>query len=253
VLSLAYSRGWDMRQIDIQNAFLHGYLDEEVYMTQPPGFSHPSLPNHVCKLQKALYGLKQAPRAWFARLSNRLLELGFTSSKADSSLFILRTSSLTMFVLVYIDDIIITASIPAAISDLLQQLRMSFAIKDLGKLNYFLGVKVTPLKTSLLLSKRRYILKLLKRTNMLEVKPISSLMSSSSSLSAFDGDSMEDPLLYQSTVRSLQYLSLTRPDLAFAINRVCQFMHKPSKLHWQTVKMILQYLKHTVSHGLLLT
>jgi len=236
VLSLAYSRGWDMRQIDIQNAFLHGYLDEEVYMTQPPGFSHPSLPNHVCKLQKALYGLKQAPRAWFARLSNRLLELGFTSSKVDSSLFTLRT-----------------ASVPAAISDLLQQLRMSFAIKDLGKLNYFLGVKVTPLKTSLLLSQRRYILNLLKRTNMLEVKPISSLMSSSSSLSAFDGDSMEDPLLYQSTVRSLQYLSLTRPDLAFAINRVCQFMHKPSKLHWQAVKMILQYLKHTVSHGLLLT
>jgi hypothetical protein len=65
VFKVAYSRGWDMRQIDIQNAFLHGYLDEEVYMTQPPGFSHPSLPDHVCKLQKALYGLKQAPRAWF--------------------------------------------------------------------------------------------------------------------------------------------------------------------------------------------
>jgi len=96
VLSLAYSRGWNMRQIDIQNAFLHGFLDEEVYMSQPPGFSHPSLPNHVCKLQKALYGLKQAPRAWFARLSTKLYDLGFTSSKADSSLFILWTTSLTM-------------------------------------------------------------------------------------------------------------------------------------------------------------
>jgi len=158
-----------------------------------------------------------------------------------------------MFVLVYVDDIIITASVPAAISDLLQQLRVSFAVKDLGKLNYFLGVEVVPLKSGLLLSQRRYILDLLKRTNMLEAKPISSPMSSSSSLSAFDGDSMDDPLLNRSTVGSLQYLSLTRPDLAFAVNRVCQFMHKPTKLHWQAVKRILRYLKHTVSHGLLLT
>jgi len=218
VLSLAYSRGWDMRQIDIQNAFLHGFLDEEVYMSQPPGFSHPSLPNHVCKLQKALYGLKQAPWAWFACLSTKLFDLGFTSSNVNSSLFLLRTTSLTMFVLVYVDYIIITASVPAAISDLLQQLRMSFAVKDLGKLPYFLGMEVVPLKSGLLLSQKRYILDLLKHTNMLEAKPISSPMSSSSSLSAFDGDSMDDPLLYRSTVGSLQYLSLTRPDLAFAIN-----------------------------------
>jgi hypothetical protein len=88
-----------------------------------------------------------------------------------------------MFVLVYVDDIIITASVPTAISNLLQQLRMSFAVKDLGKLNYLLGVEVTPLKIGLLLSQRRYILDLLKRTNMLESKPISSPMSSSSSLS----------------------------------------------------------------------
>jgi hypothetical protein len=101
-----------------------------------------------------------------------------------------------MFVLVYVDDIIITASVPAAISDLLQQLRMSFTVKDLGKLNYFLDVEVTPLKTGLLLSQRHYILDFLKRTNMLEAKLISSPMSSSNSLSAFDGDSMEDPLLY---------------------------------------------------------
>jgi len=89
VLSVAYSQGWDMHQIDIQNAFLHGFLDEEVFMSQPPGFSHPTLPHHVCKLHKSLYDLKQAPRAWFSRLSTKLCKLGFLSSKADSSLFIL--------------------------------------------------------------------------------------------------------------------------------------------------------------------
>jgi hypothetical protein len=253
VLSVAYSQGWDMHQIDIQNAFLHGFLDEEVFMSQPPGFSHPTLPHHVCKLHKSLYDLKQAPRAWFSRLSTKLCKLGFLSSKADSSLFILQNTSLTMFVLVYVDDIIITASVPEAIPDLLQQLRTSFAVKDLGKLNFFLGVEVTALKSGLLLSQRRYILDLLKRTNMIEAKPISSPMASSSSLSAFAGDPMEDPLLYRSTVGSLQYLSLMRPEPAFAVNRVCQFMHKPSKLHWQAVKRILRYLKHTLSHGLLLT
>jgi hypothetical protein len=185
-------------------------------MSQPLGFSHPSLPNHVCKLQKAFYGLKQAPRAWFARLSTKLYDLGFTSSKVDLSFFLLRTTCL--FVLVYVDDIIITASVPAAISDLLQQHRMSFAVKDLCKLNYFLGMEVVLLKSSLLLSQKHYILDLLKRTNMLEAKPISSPMFSSSSLSAFDDDSMDDPLLYRSTVGSLQYLFLTHPDLAFAVN-----------------------------------
>ena len=79
-------RGWPIRQIDIQNAFLHGNLSEEVFMHQPPGYSHPSFPNHVCKLKKALYGLKQAPRAWFSRLSTRLIELGFHGSLSDTSL-----------------------------------------------------------------------------------------------------------------------------------------------------------------------
>lgn len=88
ILSLAVSRNWIMKQIDIQNAFLHGFLEEEVYMRQPPGFESKTQPHHVCKLKKALYGLKQAPRAWFSRLRTKLQELGFAPSKTDTSLFI---------------------------------------------------------------------------------------------------------------------------------------------------------------------
>lgn len=88
VLSLAVSRGLTLRQIDVSNAFLHGFLSEDVYMQQPPGFEDDRYPSHVCKLQRAIYGLKQSPRAWYARLSARLHQLGFTSSKADTSLFI---------------------------------------------------------------------------------------------------------------------------------------------------------------------
>ena len=89
VLSLAVSRGWHLRQIDVNNAFLHGFLEEEVYMQQPPGFEDTFTPHYVCKLHKALYGLKQSPRAWFSRLRDKLHHLGFHSSKADMSLFIL--------------------------------------------------------------------------------------------------------------------------------------------------------------------
>ena len=86
VLSIALSAGWPIRQIDIQNAFLHGNLSKEVFMHQPPRYSYPSFPHHVCKLKKALYGLKQAPRAWFSWLSTRLIELGFHGSLSDTSL-----------------------------------------------------------------------------------------------------------------------------------------------------------------------
>jgi hypothetical protein len=137
VLSIAVALGWCLRQIDIQNAFLHGFLNEEVFMAQPPGFCHPQLPHHVCHLRKALYGLKQAPRAWFSRLSNRLLALGFTGSKADSSLFIFRQGSVVIYFLIYVDDILVTGSNLAAVNSVIQQLNIDFAVKDLGHLSFF--------------------------------------------------------------------------------------------------------------------
>jgi hypothetical protein len=101
VLAISVSRGWSLRQLDVKNAFLHGVLEEEVYMKQPPGFENPHALFHICKLDKALYGLKQAPRAWYSRLSSKLSELGFVPSKADTSLFLFNKSGVTIFVLIY--------------------------------------------------------------------------------------------------------------------------------------------------------
>jgi hypothetical protein len=108
-----------IRQIDIQNAFLHGFLDEEVYMKQPPGFEDSVHSDHICKLDKSLYGLKQAPRAWFARLSTKLVQLGFSASKADISLYLFNKAGLQIYFLIYIDDIIIISSSTAATDRLL--------------------------------------------------------------------------------------------------------------------------------------
>jgi hypothetical protein len=250
VLSIAISSGWPLRQIDIQNAFLQGTLTEQVFMTQPPGYHHLSYPHHVCKLQKALYGLKQAPRAWFSRLSNRLIALGFHGSRSDSSLFIYKDSRITMYVLIYVDDIIITCSQPSAIDELLKSLTADFAVKDLGNLNFFLGVEVIPNPQGAMLSQQRYILDLLTRTKMVDAKPVTTPMASSTNLSAFDGEPFPDHTLFRSTVGALQYLSLTRPDIAFCVNKLSQFMHKPTLLHWQSVKRLLWYLKFTIQFGI---
>jgi histone deacetylase 1/2 len=110
ILSIAVSKGWSLRQLDVQNAFLHGVLEEEVYMYQPPGYINKSHPSYVCKLDKALYGLKQAPQAWYARLCTKLMKLGFLPSKADTSLFYYNKRGCTIFVLVYVDDIIVANS-----------------------------------------------------------------------------------------------------------------------------------------------
>ena len=106
-------------------------------MSQPPGFVRPQFPKHVCKLKKALYRLKESPQAWFSRLSSYLLALGFRGSRVDSSLFIYHSATVTIYFLIYVDDLIVTASKPFAIDDLLCHLKTNFAIKDLGTFNFF--------------------------------------------------------------------------------------------------------------------
>ena len=112
-------------------------------MQQPPGFEDARYPSHVCKLQWSIYGLKQSPRAWYARLSQRLSQLGFVPSKADASLFIFSHGAIQIYMLVYVDDIVIAGSTPAVVDRLVQSLSARFPIIDLGRLEYFLGLEVS--------------------------------------------------------------------------------------------------------------
>lgn len=128
VLSLALVCGQPIKQLDVQNAFLHGDLQEHVYMEQPLGFIDPLLPKHVCKLKKALYGLKQASRAQFDRFSDYLLSLGFICSTADSSLFILRSSHGIILVFLYVDDTIVTSTTSIFLQKFINSLSSEFAM-----------------------------------------------------------------------------------------------------------------------------
>jgi hypothetical protein len=221
-------------------------------MKQPPGYVDKTRPNYVCKLDKALYGLKQAPRAWYARLSTKLIALGFHASKADTSLFYFNKGSVTVFVIVYVDDIIVVSSTPEAISGLLLELKRDFALKDLGDLHYFLGMEVTKVRDGIILSQDKYASDLLKKVNMSSCKPVSTPISTSEKLSAYVGTSLgpNDSTNYRSVVGALQYLTLTRPDISFAVNKVCQFLHAPTEVHWSAVKRILRYVRSNTKIGL---
>ncbi|GJV52940.1 ribonuclease H-like domain-containing protein [Tanacetum coccineum] len=140
VLSLAVSRQWPIHQLDVKNAFLNGDLSETVYMHQPPGFVDSRYPNHVCLLQRSLYGLKQAPRAWFQRFAGYATRAGFSPSRCDSSLFIYTQGSQVAYLLIYVDDIILTASSPVLLQQIVDSLHKEFDMTDLGALNYFLGI-----------------------------------------------------------------------------------------------------------------
>jgi histone deacetylase 1/2 len=187
VLSIAVSHDWSLRQLNVKNAFLHGVLEEEVYMKQPPGFEHPDAPHHVCRLDKALYGLKQAPRARYSWLSAKLQDFGFLPSKADTSLFLYNKSGVNIFVLIYVDDIIVTSSSNHAISALLKDLNVHFAIKDLGALHFFLGIEVKWTADSLLPTQAKYAHDLLAKVGMLDCKPAPTPLSPSEPLSLHEG------------------------------------------------------------------
>lgn len=143
VICIAVSRGWSLRQLDVKNASLQGFLKEDVYMTQPPGFVDPSRPSHVCKLNKAIYGLKQAPRTWFHCMTSFLLFVGFVQSVADSSLFIFSHGLHIIYFLLYVDDIVVIGSDARLVQSFIDALGRGFDIKDLGSLHYFLGLQVT--------------------------------------------------------------------------------------------------------------
>jgi histone deacetylase 1/2 len=243
---------WSLRQLDVKNAFLHGVLEEEVYMRQPPGFASSANPKYICKLDKALYGLKQAPRAWYSCLSTKLYTLGFIPSKADTSLFLFNHSGVQIFLLIYVDDIIVTSSSDSAIASLLKNLNHEFALKDLGDLHYFLGLEAHKQRNGLILNQEKYASDLLKRVGMDVCTSCPTPLCTTDTLSLHDGVPLgtDDSTHYRIGVGALQYLTLTRPDLCFSVNKVCQFLHAPTTSHWTVVKRILRYIHGTRTVGL---
>ncbi|KAM1666352.1 hypothetical protein ACFX14_045629 [Malus domestica] len=247
LLTLAVQHDWFLHQLDISNAFLHGDLKEAVFMTQPPGFIDSNLPTHVCHLKKSLYGLKQAPRAWFDKLFQVLCTLGFKQSSSDASLFVLQASA-PVLVLVYVDDILVIGPNTILCQHFIHKLSQAFPVKDMGPLHYFLGLEVQRNSEGLFMHQSKYSLDLLHKANMAGAKPCVTPLGTTKL--DHSGPLLSNPTEYRSLVGGLQYLTWTRPDLSFAVNQVCQFMHSPREQHLQAVKRILRFLKGTLTQGL---
>ncbi|KAH9726123.1 Disease resistance-like protein DSC1 [Citrus sinensis] len=250
ILSIAVINHWSIRQLDVNNAFLNGILTEEVFMHQPEGFLHPQYPSHVCKLTKALYGLKQAPRAWYDRLKSSLQHWGFHTSRSDTSLFFQHKAGDIVMELIYVDDILITGFDNKLVEEVIGRLGFEFALKDLGDFNYFLGLEVTPSAARIHLSQTKYIGDLLKKAQMIGSKGCQTPMSLSDKLVKDRRATFENPSLYRSLIGSLQYITLTRPEIAFTVNKLSQFLAAPTVIHWQACRRLLRYLQSTTDFGL---
>jgi hypothetical protein len=199
-------------------------------LQQPPRYEDKHTPWYVCKFDKTLYGLKQAPRAWYSKISTKLKSLGFKASKPDSSLLFYSDHTCTIYVLIYVDDIIVVSSDEQFMNKLVKKLNQQFPLTDLGDVHYFLVIEVTHTRKGLLMAQERYARDILQRANMTSCKVVSTPMVPGEKLLINDGKPLgsQDATRYRSVVGALQYLTLTRPDLSFAMNRVCQFLHSPT-------------------------
>lgn len=251
LLALASNKDWNLWQMDVKNAFLHGELDREIYMNQPIGFQNQDYPEYVCKLRKALYGLKQAPRAWYGKIAEFLTQSGYSVTPADSSLFVKANGGKLAIVLVYVDDLIITGDDELEILRTKDNLSVRFQMKELGQLKHFLGLEVDRTQEGIFLCQQKYAKDLLKRFGMLECKLISTPMEPNAKMCAYEGKDLEDATMYRKLVGSLIYLTLTRPDISYAVGVMSRYMQNPKKPLLEAVRRILRYVKSTIDYGLL--
>jgi hypothetical protein len=255
VLSLAASLDLEIEQMDVKTAFLHGDLEEEIYMEQPEGFRVKGKEDYVCRLKKSLYGLKQAPRQWYKKFESVMEEQGYRKTTSDHCVFVQKFPDGDFIILLlYVDDMLIVGMNSSRIDRLKKQLSQSFAMKDLGPAKQILGVRIQRSRKDkkLFISQEQYIEKVLERFNMNNAKVVSSPLATHFKLSTKQSPSTDEEkedmerIPYASAVGSLMYAMVcTRPDIAHAVGVVSRFLSDPGREHWNAVKWIMRYLRGT--------
>ena len=261
ILGHAVLNGWETHHMDVVTAFLNPAIDNSVFMDLPEGIEFlAKLPPRIsaCHLKKALYGLKQAPRLWYQHIHCFLTSIGFSQSANDPNLYLrYKLSSETqvpeVILLLYVDDLLISASNLQGIEEVKALLRAKYSMNDLGPVRQFLGLEV--LRTSpntIHLYQARFISTVLKRFQMTDCNGVQTPMESGQRLLlSQESDELADQGEYQSLIGSLMYLVVgTRPDIAFAVATLSKFNSKPNKIHFTAAKRILRYLKQTKSLAL---
>lgn len=258
-MALATQYNLELHQLDVQTEFLYGHLEEEIYMQIPDGLLPTPNPHLVCKLLKSLYGLKQSSRAWYTRLDQYLISQGYTRLEADASIYIKRdTSSGFIILAVYVDDCILASNKLSLIQDLKSTLHNQFEMTDDGELHYTLGNAIIRNRQEgcLIMHQEKYLLSKLKEYNMLTCNSLPTPMSPGLRLSKYNPDdnhdvAMPNPFSYSQIVGSLIHATVnTRPDCAYTVGSLAQYLSDPKYSHFQTLKRVLRYLKGTSSYGI---
>lgn len=209
-------------------------------MDIPPGLQ-PTKPNQVCLLKKSIYGLKQSSRQWFAKLSQSLLNQGYTQSNSDYSLFFKHTHNSFTALLIYVDDLILAGNSIQEITAIKHFLHQQFKIRDLGNLKYFLGLEISRSQQGLYICQRKFALDILSDTGLLAAKPATIPITKDTRLQKDQGEPLTDPASYRRLISRLLYLYITRPD----ITQLSQFMGCPTSSHQAAAICVLRYLKAT--------
>ncbi|WVZ51786.1 hypothetical protein U9M48_002896 [Paspalum notatum var. saurae] len=236
--------------MDVKSTFLNGFIEEEVYVRQPPGFESARFPDWVYKLRKTLYGLKQAPRAWYARLKSFLLKSGFVMGSVDKNLFLLSHGGDTLIVQIYVDDIIFGGSSHALVSSFAEQMSREFEMSLMGELQFFLGMQIKQGPEGTFVHQAKYTRGILKKFEMGDSKPMTTPMSTNTALDADEDGEAVDQKEFRGMIGSLLYLTATRPDIQFAVCLCARYQASPRTSHRQAVKRIFRYLKFTPELGL---
>ncbi|KAE8692624.1 Retrovirus-related Pol polyprotein from transposon TNT 1-94 [Hibiscus syriacus] len=253
------SKVFSKKKLDVKTDFLHGDLEEEIYMRQLEGFIEADKKNLVCRLKKSLYGLKQAPRQWYKKFDSFMSSSGFTRCQEDHYCYIKRFDNSFIILLLYVDDMLVAGSDMQEIINLKKKLSKQFAIKDLGAAKQIIGMRIKRDTKSgtLILSQAEYINKVLSRFNMQDAKPVSTPLGVHFRLSKEQTPKKEEErahmvnVSYASAIGSLMYAMVcTRPDIAQAVGVVSRYMNNPGKVHWEAVKWILRYLRGTTNKAL---
>jgi len=249
LLALAASEGWAVHHMDVKSAFLNGELLEDVYVEQPPGFVVKNQEKKVLHLIKALYGLRQAPRAWYSKLDESLIKLGFTRSTSEHAVYLRGAGARRLIVGVYVDDLVITGGNPGDISIFKEEMKATFRMSDLGLLRYYLGLEVIQSEEGISVCQSAYAAKILQTAGLEGCNPSHTPMEPRLKLSKSSSAPSIDATKYRSIVGSLRYLVNSRPDLAYSVGYISRFMENPTTEHMVAVKRVLRYVAGTLHFG----
>ncbi|GJY54017.1 retrovirus-related pol polyprotein from transposon TNT 1-94 [Tanacetum coccineum] len=236
--------------MDVKSAFLNGFINEEVYVAQPPGFIDFAKPNHVYRLKKALYGLKQAPKAWYDRLKAFLIKHDYTMGMVDNTLFTKKKDPNLIIVQIYVDDIIFGSTCQEMCDDFAKIMHDEFEMSMMGELNFFLGLQIKQLEDGIFFNQSKYIKEMLKKFGLEDSKPMKTPISTETKLTKdVEGESV-DNTKYRGMIGSLLYLTASRPDIMFSVCLCARFQEDPKTSHLEAVKRIFRYVKGTTHLGL---